>query len=46
MAWAPWQRAARMWSMAGWPVWTFREVASKRTSAWAAVSQSWILVRI
>ena len=43
MALAPCSRAARMWSTAGWPVSTFREVASKRTSARAAASQSRML---
>jgi hypothetical protein len=33
-----------MWSTAGWPVSTFRDVASKRTSARAAESQVRTLV--
>src|SRR6267154_6273211 len=44
MAWAPWLRAARMWSTAGWPFSTLRDVASKRTSAWADFSHVWTLV--
>ena len=40
MAWAPCSSAARMWVTAGSPSFTFRDVASKRTSAWAAESHS------